>query len=74
MLQFKQGNTNITIPTSGDILVAIRFIRNRSCRLIVELGGTTIDMSTKVKRVVGLDDYMFEEFARIQENEVITND
>ena len=66
MLKFKKGNTTITITNNGKVLVATRFT-TKGNRIVMDLSGDTIDMTTKVNRVVELPDDLFEEFARIQE-------
>ena len=68
MLKFKQINTTITMPTSGNIIIATRFVGTKICRVITKLDGTTIDFTTKVNRVANLPDELFEEFHRIQED------
>jgi len=66
MLQFKQINTTITLVDSGNMVIAIRFINNRLCRIVTRLDGTCKDFGTKANRLVSLPDELFEEFDRIQ--------
>lgn len=67
MLSFKQGDTTITITNTGELMSATRFINLRICRIMTKVDGTVGDLAKKVDRIYKLDDELFEEFARIQE-------
>jgi len=64
MFNVKKGDTNIEVQ--AELIVCTRLINNRLNRIITQVDGTTIDLNKKILRVSGLDNEVFEEFARIQ--------
>ena len=71
MITINIKGTTIRLVDDGITIIANRWINNRVNRVITTCDGTTLDFTTNVNKLYKLSNDMFEDFARIQHEELL---
>lgn len=70
MLSITIKGTTCTLQEDFQTIHCTRVISNRICLVITKCGPTTIEFTTIVNRMVGLDDELFNTFDRIRRESI----